>query len=471
MRSCTWRLRGAFGPAVVAAILALAAALPNAQAQKEDDRVRPYAARPTYWEYGGRPVLLIGGSVEDNLFQIPDLAAHLELLKSAGGNYVRNTMSSRDDGNVWPFAQDARGLYDLSRPSAEYWRRLEELLRLAHEREIIVQIEVWDRFDFAREPWKLNPYNPANNVNYTAAQSGLATEYPNHPGRNDNPFFRSVPALGHNTVLLEFQRAQVDRMLAISLRFGNVLYCIDNETNGRPEWGSYWARRIREVAGKQGVEVHTTEMWDAWDLSDPMHAHTFDHPDLYTFVDVSQNNHQKEQTHWDNLQQARERLASQPRPMNSVKIYGADTGPYGTDRDGTERFWRNLVGGLASVRFHRPPSGLGLSTQAQAHIRSARMLADRFDFTRATPDSASSRLLDREPNEAYLTSGDGRVAVYFPDGGSVRLDLRGTVTGLIVRWLDVEQSQWKEPVPIEVSPVPLNPPGNGHWVALVEPAG
>ena len=50
----------------------------------------------------GEPILLIGGSVEDNLFQIPNLKEHLELLKSVGGNYVRSTMSWVDEGDVPP---------------------------------------------------------------------------------------------------------------------------------------------------------------------------------------------------------------------------------------------------------------------------------------------------------------------------------------------------------------------------------
>ncbi len=251
------------------------------------------------------------------------------------------------------------------------------------------------------------------------------------PGRNENPFFRSVPALAHNRTLLPFQHAQVDRLLAISLAYGNVLYCMDNETNGDPAWGAYWARYIRHAARTRGVEVHTTEMWDPWDLGDPMHGHTFDHPDLYTFVDVSQNNHQKGQTHWDNMQRQRSRLAQKPRPMNNVKIYGADTGPYGTDQDGTERFWRNVIGGMASARFHRPASGLGLTPRAQSHIRSARVLADRFPFVRATPDAASRRLLDREPNEAYLTTAGRQHAIYFPNGGAVRLESGGTTGALL----------------------------------------
>jgi hypothetical protein len=58
---------------------------------------------PQYWEYNGEPVLLLGGSDEDNLFQIPHLEQQLDMLASVGGNYIRNTMSSRDSGNLWAF--------------------------------------------------------------------------------------------------------------------------------------------------------------------------------------------------------------------------------------------------------------------------------------------------------------------------------------------------------------------------------
>ena len=37
-------------------------------------RIQPSATYPTYWQFEGQPVLLLGGSVEDNLFQIPDIA-------------------------------------------------------------------------------------------------------------------------------------------------------------------------------------------------------------------------------------------------------------------------------------------------------------------------------------------------------------------------------------------------------------
>ena len=64
---------------------------------------------PFYWTFRGEEVLLLGGSDEDNLFQMTHVEEHLALLHDAGGNYVRCTMSSRDSGNVWPFKKKRRG--------------------------------------------------------------------------------------------------------------------------------------------------------------------------------------------------------------------------------------------------------------------------------------------------------------------------------------------------------------------------
>ncbi len=433
------------------------------------DRIKPWTANPRYWQYKGKPVVLLGGSKEDNLFQIPDLKEHLDLLASVGGNYIRNTMSSRDEGNIWPFHRLPDGKYDLERLSEEHFRRFEELLRLTAERDIIVQIEVWDRFDFAREQWLANPYRPANNVNYTPESSGLRDEYPRHPGSNDNPFFRSIPAHDNNQTLLKYQHAQVDRMLAISLPYPNVLYCMDNETSATAEWGAYWSDYIRRKAAEAGVEVHTTEMWDNWNIKDATHRRTLDHPETYSFIDISQNNHNKGQRHWDNLQWVLQYVAKKPRPVNHVKIYGADSGQFGSDRDGVERFWRGLIGGAASIRFHRPPSGQGLNERAQTHLRSARMLLEQFDILHALPDAESRRLTDRDENEAYLSLIDGKqYAVYFPDGGEVRLNLGEKASGpFTLRWLDIANSRWQEAAAPAGDTIELKAPGKGHWVALV----
>ena len=106
---------------------------------------------PSYWEYNGKPVLLLGGSDDDNLFQWTneDLIPHLDEMKSVGANYVRNTMSDRKNSGfeVYPFEQLENGKYDLSRWNNEYWNRFASFLEETKKRDIIVQIEIWDRFD------------------------------------------------------------------------------------------------------------------------------------------------------------------------------------------------------------------------------------------------------------------------------------------------------------------------------------
>jgi len=127
--------------------------------EMEKNRIQIYSENPRYWQYKGKPVLLIGGSVEDNLFQISNLKAHLELLKSVGGNYVRSTMSWVDEGDVPPFKK-VGDLYDLNQWNAEFWNRFRNFITWTHEMDIIVQIEVWATFNYYREPWAANPFNP-----------------------------------------------------------------------------------------------------------------------------------------------------------------------------------------------------------------------------------------------------------------------------------------------------------------------
>jgi hypothetical protein len=439
------------------------------------DRIRPCEGNPRYWQYKGNPVLLLGGTKDDSLFQLPHLREHLDALKSVGGNYIRNTMSDRPDHDfeVYPFKKLADGKYDLNQWNDEYWTRFENMLKWTAERDIIVQIEVWDRFDYVDSPdyirWGLHPYNPKNNVNYSFEESGLKATYTKHPGQNEQPFFFTVPALQNNQVLLPYQMAQVDKLLSLSLAYGHVLYCMDNETSGDPQWAKFWALHIRKRAAEAGVSVQVTEMWDQWDIKGGHHKETFDHPELYSFIDVSQNNHNRSQQHWDNLQWVREYIASQQRPINTVKIYGADGGRFGSSRDGQERFWRNILGGCASTRFHRPDSGLGLSDIAQSHLRSMRLLTGELDIFRCTPDARSRRLGDREDNEAYLTCIDGQqYAVYFPDGGDVTLDLTSVKGDFTVRWLDILHSRWTDQDRAKGGkPVRLQSPGRGHWACLV----
>ncbi len=424
---------------------------------------------PGYWAMDGRPVLLLGGSVEDNLFQIGHLEEHLDRLVSAGGNYVRNTMSSRDSGNLWAFRKAGNGLYDLDRWNPRYWERFERFLRLTAERDIVVQMEIWATFDFYRGNWDKNPFNPSNNINYDPGRSKLPEKVETHPVYTENNFFRSVPRQMALAVVLDYQRKFADRILSHTLAHDHVLYCMDNETSVCADWGIFWARYIAKKAGEAGKTVHATEMWDPWDLSHPFHSVTFDHPEIFTFVDISQNNHMTGQQHWDNglKQMKRLEMTGVVRPVNNVKVYGNDGGRHKTTRNGIESFIQNVFMGCASTRFHRPSSGQGLNTLAVSVIRSMRELTGRMDFFGGEP--RNDLLSERTEHEAYCRAIQGtEYAVYFPAGGEVILDISSLDRSATLIWLDVMKVKWSEARKIEKrDTVRLNAGGQDHMVALI----
>ncbi|MFO8007190.1 MAG: hypothetical protein R6V05_05565 [Candidatus Brocadiia bacterium] len=450
----------------VAALLLLGGSMVRPE-RPDTARIRIHPGNPFHWEYAGEPLLLLGGSSEDNLFQVPEVLEELDALAEAGGNYVRCTMSSRDEGNAWPFVRD-EDLYDLTRLNPEYWRRFETFLDATEERGIIVQIELWATFDFYRGNWARNPFNPAMNINYSAEESGLPVEVNSHPVKTENPFFWSVLAEDDRRVVLRHQERFVDEVLARALPHANVLYCMDNETSVTPEWGRYWSEYVKRAAAEAGVSVQTTEMWDPHDLDHPMHRATFDHPETYSFVDISQNNHNTGRAHYEGALKVRRMLAeTTPRPMNCVKTYGADTGRYGSTRDGAERFWRNIFAGVAAVRFHRPGSGIGASDLALRMVRSAREVTDALDLVRCQP---APELLDAAGDkEVYCLAEPGRqYALYFPAPNQATLDLSDAPQAMGMRWYDIDGGTWREAEPLGGgTPVALQPPGEGQWAAVV----
>ena len=410
----------------------------------EDQRIKPWPENPSYWQFKGEPVLLLGGTNTDNLFQKDYIETHLDSLQAIGGNYIRNTMSDRDPGDYRAFARNSDGKYDLNRWNDEYWNRFENMIRLARERDIIVQIEVWDRFDHSSNEWLSNPYNPGNNINYTYSESGLDSDYPESAVRNQQPFFFTVPELDNNEILLNYQSAFVKKLLSISLQYDNVLYCIDNETSGAEEWATYWERFIRENSG--GKDIYITQMWDAWNVRSDQHNRTLDHPGRYQYIDISQNSHITGRTNWDNAQYVLTYIENDPRPVNSTKIYGADIFERWLHRGITtdhavQTFFRNILGGFASSRFHRPPAGQGLNQLAINSIQTIRKIEEHVKMWEISP---RMDLLDSpEDNLAYLSAREGeKYVIYFTGPGSVNLDLRGHNREFVVHRIPVEDAEW-----------------------------
>ncbi len=439
--------------------------------------IKPWTENPRYWEYKGEPVLLVGGSIDDNLFQLPNLEDHLDDIQAAGGNYIRNTLSARDTGNVMRFLIQADGNYDLDKWDPEYWKRFENLLALSSERDIIVQLEIWDRFDYSRNNWMDNPWNPKNNVNYSEEESGLALEYPYHPVDDKQPFFHSIPGMPNYSEKLDivrfYQEKYIDKLLSYTLKYGNVLYCMDNETSTPPEWGQYWMAYIDRIAEEQGREVYLTDMFGFFysPRTCPSCLQVLENPDKYTFVDVSQiNSLHSNQAHWDTLQWILTERDKYPlRPVNNTKIYGGENTVWGSgsNEDGIQRFCRLVVGGCASARHHRPPHGNGLSDKSKASIKAVRKVETLLRLWEVSP--RMDLLSEREENEAYLAAGEGeKYLLYFTDGGAVRLDLVQHDKAFVLNWISIGSGEWGSESALEGgSTVELRAPGKGGWFAVL----
>ena len=455
--------------------------------QSAHANIRPSSADKFYWQYNGSPVLLLGGSNNDNLFQTAT-ESYMNEMKNAGVNYLRNVMSDRDTGDLRAFHRRSDGKYDLNQWNNAYWTKFENFLRMARDREMIVQIEVWDRFDHAvgsaHEPqisdnWGRSPWNPANNINYTTTQSGLATSYGTSYLYSNQPFFYTVPALRNNTTVLQYQNKFVDKMLSISLNYPTVIYSIDNETSSLPEWGRYWAQRIKTAATAKGKTVYITEMYEqGFDITAPHWKYVFDYPNFYSFSEISMHNYHIGDQHWNGIQWARNYLASRnrPWPLNNVKNSGNDNNTINssgrnTARHALERFWRHVLGGSAGVRFHRDQGGLGLNSQARAAIAAARKLETMVKMWEVNP--SNHLLSSRASNEAYLAAKPGeKYALYFTNGGSVGLNLSAHPGSYILRWINPQTGNWGTERTISGGgTVNITAPSSGHWVAAIVKEG
>jgi hypothetical protein len=427
-----------------------------------------YSGNRYYWARGGAPALLLGGAPraegpnDVGVFHLPNLVEYLDAFVAVGGNWTRCLMSGQHSSNRWPFAR-AGDRYDLDQWNEEYWDRFELFLRESQARGIVTDCELWATFDYYRDTWAVNPFNPANNVNYSAESTGLPTVVATEPHKAENPFFWTVPEEHDLTAVLHYQQRFVDRILAHTLRYDHVLYCMDNETMVTPKWSEYWARYVRQRAAEASRTVFITEMRDPKDMRSPEHVHVFDRPDLYDYFEIAQNNVNTGRAHYDGIQYVRSHIADRPCPLSNVKIYGSTY--LGTYQDGKERFWRNIVGGCASARFHE--KHLGFSDTAQRMIRSARGVTAACDVFACAPHA---ELLHAEgENAAYCLAQPGvQYLVYFTDGGAAELDIAGCTDGVSVRWFGLDQGGWiGRQQTRSGAAARLQTPGPGQWAAVL----
>src|SRR5579871_4883080 len=92
--------------------------------------IEAYTDNPYYWQYQGKPVLLLGGTttpehvqwLDEGMFLHPRLMEELDKLQAVGGNLMRCLMSGEDKENGdWPFAKIG-DRFDLNQWNDSYWQ-------------------------------------------------------------------------------------------------------------------------------------------------------------------------------------------------------------------------------------------------------------------------------------------------------------------------------------------------------------
>ena len=223
---------------------------------------------------------------------------------------------------------------------------------------------------------------------------------------------------------------------------------------------------FKSPATKAGKKVCVTEMFESHDLEHASYRNVTDNPQTYDFIEISQNNHQSGQAHFDKIVGLRQHILAAPRPLSNVKIYGSDGGGlFGTSHEATERFWRDIFAGCASARFHEKQ--LGDSDLAQRMVRSAREVTSAFDLFHCA--QRTELLADRGPNQAYCLANPGKeYVIYFPVAGRVQLHTPGVEGQVELRWYNIERGTWQELTRVQDQrPIALSTPGEGQWAVLV----
>ena len=161
----------------------------------------------------------------------------------------------------------------------------------------------------------------------------------------------------------------------------------------------------------------------------------------------------------------------------------------GSETEAIDRFWRNIFGGCASARFHRPSVphkrwGSGLNERVQTNLKALDMLLEKLDIFSCSPHNDLISVSVPVPSmmEAYVAADIGhQYAIYFPQGRyKVNLDPWVYAEKLKLQWLDIGSLKWSEPEIVEVKwqggkndwgfqgAITLETPSNRQCVAFLE---
>lgn len=461
-----------------------------------------------YWNYNGKKTLLLGafnhghnpfvdGSVPDTSLvdDMEEIIAQIQEMVDAGGNTLRCVLDpgSAAYAGIEAYERTVDGRYDLNQPAGPYWERLTAFIAAAAERDVVVELEIWDRFDWFGDNWASNPFNPVNNANYSKEASGLDHSYQRNMIYSKHPMAKGVP--GHPVymsasverkaqfdVVRSYQEIYVKKILSCALPFPNVIYNMNNETSEHYAWPEYWLQFVKKEAQQSGASIVCTNMVDdAFKVPDSKSIdHQLAHPEVYDYLDVSQvNSRYRDEVHWNKIKWLSDQARSRGFLLHMTKLYGSDDregGPWngwkpGDTDNAIEEWWRNLIAGVAGVRFHRPTSGIGLCDRSKACIRATRKVEEKIRFWEVAPRQDLLSL--RAEDEAYLAADPGEAYIlYFTQqgGGSVGLNLEAFAGRQYeLSWINIDSGEWGPESRVSGGGIVTvtRPDPGAHWVATL----
>lgn len=228
---------------LAAAALALAAEPP----------IRLHPDNPHYFLFRGKPTILVTsgehyGAVINRAFHyvpyLEELAGkHLNLTRTWAGAYrevagnfdiPHNTLAPEPADFVAPWprcatpgAADGLNRFDLSKWNGAYFERLQDFMREASKRGIVVELNLFCPF-YEDSMWKVSPMNGANNINHVGAIPHEEVYTLKHPD------------------LLAYQDALVRKLVSELKDYDNLYYEICNEPYfGGVSWE--WQKHIASV--------------------------------------------------------------------------------------------------------------------------------------------------------------------------------------------------------------------------------
>jgi hypothetical protein len=233
-------------PIVLVAILAAAASAA--------DPIRLHPANPHYFEFRGKPAVLVTsgehyGAVLNLDF---DYKRYLETLASDRLNLTRvftgayregpgsfnitaNTLAPAHDRFIAPWprtdvpgALDGLAKFDLTRWNDAYFARLKNFMKEASARGVVVELAMFCPY-YRDEMWNLSPLNAGNNVN------GIGNY------KREEVFLLKDPAMQR------IQDALVRKIIAELREFDNLMYEISNEPYAHKLIPAEWERHIAKV--------------------------------------------------------------------------------------------------------------------------------------------------------------------------------------------------------------------------------